>query len=96
MEKKLMRISGGLADAGEFDSSGLLVAKVKGGPHNGHTVEIDSDKHNCGAYGEAVTCSCGAYWQSAMHGCWQQGHQREEEGDTELAKMTTLEYDLVG
>jgi hypothetical protein len=93
---KLIFISGENADAGQFDDSGSAVYRVQGGKHDGHQVTISTEKHNCGAYGESVSCSCGGYWQSAMYGCWQQGHQRREEGDKSLREMTTLVYERVG
>jgi len=89
---KLIHISGKSADFGKMDDYGKEVFKVSGGQHDGHTVTINTEKHNCGAGGEVVECSCGARWQSAMYGCWQQGHQRKEECDPTLKEMTTLKY----
>jgi hypothetical protein len=90
---KLIFISGDgdVADAGQFDDSGSAIYRVQGGEHDGHKIVICTEKHNCGAYGESVSCSCGAYWQSAMYGCWQQGHQRQEEGDKSLQTMLVCE-----
>lgn len=89
----LVKVHGQEADAGLLDDSGEQTYKVKGGPHDGHTVEIYTAKHNCGAYAEDVYCSCGAEWHNRMDGCWQHGHQREESGDTSLRAMTTLAYE---
>ena len=94
-EKKLVQFEGLFADAGQLDDWGDAKAVVVGGPHDGHVVTIETEKHNCGAYGESVRCDCGDSWQSAMHGCWQHGHQREEGGDGELAEMMTLAYRLI-
>ena len=79
---------GTTADYGALDSYGEATAEVHGGDHDGHTVTITTEKHNCGACGESITCSCGARWQSAMNGCWQWGHQRCERGDAELKALT--------
>ena len=78
-------ISGGFADAGQFDDSNVAMCVVVGGPHHGHVVRISTAKHNCGAYDEERECSCGAHWESDMNGCWQCGHQREEGGDETLS-----------
>ena len=91
-EKFLVFVEGQEADAGQLDDWGEAKAVVVGGIHTGHTVTMYTEKHNCGAYGTEIKCSCGAAWQSAMHGCWQQGHQREKEGDLDLATLTSMEY----
>ena len=80
----LVNWEGSEADYGELDSLGTATATVKDGPHNGHTVTVYTEKHNCGAHGERIECSCGEWWQSAMYGCWQWGHQRQEAGDPTL------------
>ena len=88
MAGTLIDWQGTYADCKELDSHGTATATVKGGPHDGHTVTIYTEKHNCGACGEGIECSCGERWQSAMHGCWQWGHQRQEEGDLALKALT--------
>ena len=79
-EQQAIRLSGVEADASEFDDNGLEVWGVAGGEHHGHVVIVTTAKHNCGAYDEEQRCSCGQWYANAMHGCWQQGHQREEHG----------------
>jgi hypothetical protein len=96
MSKKLIFVSGNVADAGQFDDSGEAHYHVQGGEHDSHEVTIYTEKHNCGAYGESVNCSCGEAWQSSMHGCWQAGHQREEFGNPSLEEMMRLAYERVG
>ena len=91
-KKRLLNRQGRGADLSKLDSRGRWTATVEGGPHDGHTIVVKEEKHNCGAYGTKVECSCGARWQSAMNGCWQAGHQRQEAGDAELAAMMTMEY----
>lgn len=44
-------------------------AEVKGGPHDGHRLIIDTAKHGCGAFYESVECSCGAVYS------WGHGHR---------------------
>jgi len=92
MDKYLVFVEGSIADAGLLEHYGEAKAVVVGGKHDGHIVEIHTHKHNCGAYGEEIACSCGSEWQNAMNGCWQQQHQRQEEGDSTLADMMTLDY----
>ena len=92
MDKYLVFVDGEVADAGLLEHYGNAKAVVVGGKHDGHIVEIHTHKHNCGAYGEEITCLCGSEWQNAMNGCWQQQHQRQEEGDSTLADMMTLDY----
>jgi hypothetical protein len=82
-----IRISGKPADAGQLDSRGKEVVKYIDGPHKGHTATVRTDKYNCGAWSEEITCSCDAKWENAMNGCWQQGHQREEWGDATLSLL---------
>lgn len=91
-EKFLVFVAGSEADGGQLDDYGQAMAVVVGGEHSAHTVEITTEKHNCGAYGSAIVCSCGAKWQSAMYGCWQYNHQRAENGDKELAALNTMEH----
>ena len=63
--------------------------------HSG-IITLIAEKHNCGAYGESVEDSDGnLLWQSAMSGCWQQGHQREERGDKKYAALFTNEAEFV-
>ena len=87
MNTKLVNVQGNEADYGELDSQGEYTAIVSGGEHDNHQVKVLTEKHNCGACGQSVECSCGNYWQSAMNGCWQQGHQRQESGDLSLAQL---------
>jgi len=97
MDKKLVWLSGQDADAGQkMDDNGESTWRVEGGPHDGHTVTVRTAKHNCGAYATDIDCSCGAGWSSAMNGCWQWGHQRDEEGDPTLAEMDTMAYTYTG
>ena len=84
---KLVNRQGVEANFGQLDSQGLETATVAGGPHDGHAVKIATEKHNCGACGWTISCSCGAFWQSDMNGCWQWGHQRREEGDDSLRAL---------
>ena len=95
MNEKLVFVSGTIVDAGKFDDEGVAIYRVEGGLHDGHEITVMSEKHNCGAYGESVKCSCDASWQSAMYGCWQANHQREEGGD-ELLKEMMRTYEYVG
>jgi len=85
---KLVLIGGNVANDGELDDEGEAVYRVQGGEHNEHVITICTEKHNCGAWGESVDCSCGESWQSSMWGCWQYGHQREETGNPSLKEMT--------
>lgn len=87
MNGQLTNKQGTYADFGQLDSQGCMTAMVEGGPHGGHTVTIASEKHNCGACGYTISCSCGGFWQSSMNGCWQRSHQREEEGDKSLEAL---------
>lgn len=89
-----MLLMGRVSDAGAMDDIGVAIYVAIGGLHDGHIVKIDTEKHGCGAYGEHIQCSCGAKWKSAMNGCWQCDHQREETGDLSLKEMTTLAYDV--
>ena len=84
MRGKLLNWEGTYADFGQLDDAGKAFADVEGGPHDGHKVTIITEKHNCDACGWRIRCTCGARWQSSMNGCWQQGHQRKEEGDQML------------
>ena len=86
-------LSGEPADAGELDSDGEEMYAVHGGPHDGHTIQVHTEKHNCGAWGAGITCSCRAFYQSSMNGCWQQGHQRKEAGDYTL--MDAYNYEII-
>ena len=95
MDKKLILVSGTVADGSEFDDSGRATYRVEGGNHDGHTVTIDTAKYNCGVYAVDIICSCGKSWQNGMSGCWQYGHQRRENGDPEIGAMETLEYQTV-
>lgn len=83
----LIGIQGDEADYSQLDSQGEYTATVEGGDHDGHQVTVFTEKHNCGAYGEIITCSCGEQYQSAMNGCWQQNHQRHEEGSESLRSI---------
>ena len=73
-----------MADASKLDDAAWSTWCIKSGPHAGHIAEVYSAKHNCGAYQIDVTCGCGATYTNAMNGCWQNGHQRPEEGDQAL------------
>lgn len=77
------RISGRPADSSLLEDYGREEYKDVAG-HPGHIVTVFSDKHSCGAYSIVVECSCGSCWQSALEGCWQNAHQREESGDRSL------------
>lgn len=79
-EQENVRLFGNEADAGQFDDDGTQVFGIAGGQHHGHVVTVRTAKHNCGAYSEMQDCSCGQSWCNSMHGCWQYGHQREEQG----------------
>jgi len=91
-KKRLVNIEGRSADFGKLDDYGQWTATVVGGPRDSHEVTVMEEKHNCGAHGITVKCSCGVQFQTAMNGCWQQGHQRPKKGDLELEKMLTTEY----
>lgn len=78
-------VNGRIADGGQMDDSSEATFMILDGQHKGHTLVVNTAKHNCGAYGESMLCSCGAHWNNAMNGCWQAGHQRREEGDRRLA-----------
>jgi len=98
-QEKLMRlqfVSGdernmSMGGPGQGDASTKTTYLVNGGPHDGHTVTLIEEKHNCGAFGQSVDCSCYISWKSAMNGCCQPEHQREEVGDKELSKVFTLD-----
>lgn len=81
---KVKVLGGTEADASQLDDFGEMQVEYATGPHKGHKATLYTEKHNCGAYGESIVCECGATWESAMYGCWQQGHQREESGDESL------------
>ncbi len=73
-----------MADASQIDDAVRSTWHIKDGSHKGHTAAVYSAKHNCGAYQIDVECSCGAKYENAINGCWQNGHQRAESGDTAL------------
>lgn len=86
--------SGYIADGSEIEDGGKATIKPLEGKHAGHTISISSDKHNCGAYQIDAKCSCGATYHNGMNGCWQNGHQRSEEGDQELSIAFDMAYSL--
>ena len=75
-----VNLSGEDADGGKMEDWGEVFTLVLTGEHRGHIVRTTTAKHDCGAYAESQGCDCGAVYRNAMNGCWQQGHQREEEG----------------
>lgn len=87
MSKKLVYMNGAQLEGGV-----TATYTVRGGPHNGHIVTFYTERHDCGVHGTTIECSCGTVWQSAMHGCWHQKHQRAEAGSPELAEMNTTAY----
>lgn len=52
------------------------------GEHAGHEIHHRETYENCGALDVTQYCvTCGTYvYRSAMNGCWQYEHKREEEG----------------
>lgn len=87
-----IKFNGTIADVSQIEDGGLGVAEPISGKHAGHSVTIETAKHNCGAYQEDVTCSCGATFHNRMNGCWQYGHQREQSGDESLEDIVDTVY----
>ena len=85
---------GRLANVGLFDDYGAATAVIEGGPHGGHTLVIDTAKHNCGAFYESVECSCGAVYSWGSGGCHMH-HSSPETGDAELGRVMTLAYNWI-
>ena len=85
---------GRLADAGRFDDWGSATATIEGGPHNGHTIIIDTAKNNCGAFYKSVECSCGAEYEWGSGGC-SSHHSIPEHGDAGLGRVMTLAYNWI-
>lgn len=67
---------------GQLEAIEYLAVFVEGGLFDGELLHLKSEKHNCGAH--AVSVIEGRYYLAPMNGCWQQGHQREAEGDERL------------
>ena len=72
--------TGFAAHCSEIESSGVETGLVSGGLLDGLTIRRETEKYNCGAYSEWVTVEgCTGHFANAMNGCWQYGHQRDEE-----------------
>lgn len=87
-----IKFSGTIADGSQIEDGGHGVAEPTDGLHAGHRVTIDTAKHDCGAYQEDASCSCGATFSNRMNGCWQYGHQREQTGDAALEEIIDAVY----
>jgi hypothetical protein len=86
-------IYGGFADAGELESDGIATIEFIDGEHAGHRGRVRSAKFDCGAYSETISClECKQeIFANAMNGCWQWGHQRDEEGTPVEIDSSTVE-----
>jgi len=93
--KYLIHLDGEIADAGKLESCGSATYMVVGGPHDGHLINVQTAKYDCGAYSAVIRCNCGADWENEMNGCWQHGHQRPEAGDAELGRIMDGSYGCI-
>lgn len=62
------------ADTSQLDDYGRKLIILQ----NGTQITVESEKHNCGAIGYELSINNTLVYSSAMYGCHQYNHQREE------------------